>query len=116
MEATSIQEPQSTEPEANSGPAYVPLPSTSALSSLRQSSTLTTVVCDERAIGRLLETIIHRSGLSIEEIARRIGISSNSIRQYLHGRRKRPSLLWFVRLAALCGSTVTVQFPPVGVR
>lgn len=88
----------------------VPIPS-SAFPTFKQASLLTPVVCDERAIGRLLETLLHRSGMSIEEAARRLGVTSNTIRQYLSGRRTRPSLLWFVRLAALCGAKVTVEYP-----
>lgn len=90
----------------------VPLPSTSAVPSFRSTSTLTPLVCDERAIGRLLETLIDRAGLSIEEVARRMGVaSSNTVRQYLAGRRSKPSLLWFIKLATLCGARVTVEFP-----
>lgn len=104
-----IQEPLLTLSDPpDDGPAIVPMPATSPF---RQSSILTPVVCDERAIGRLLETILHRSGMSIEEAARRLGVTSNSIRQYLAGRRRKPSLLWFVRLANLCGSSVEVRFP-----
>lgn len=90
---------------------FVPLPSSSAIPAFKSSSLLTPVVCDERAIGRLLETLLSRSGMSIEEASRRLGVTSNTIRQYLHGRRTKPSLFWFVRLATLCGASVSIQFP-----
>lgn len=96
------------------GPA-VPLPSTRAVvpafSPYVRTSSLTPVVCDERAIAGLLEALLTRSGVSVKEAARRLGCSPQSIRQYLHGRRDKPSLLWFVRLAAVCGVTVKVEFP-----
>ncbi len=93
----------------------VPIPSTST-SSFRSTSSLTPVVCDERAIGRLLETLLHRAGLSVNEASRRLGVNTNTIRQYMAGRRSRPSLLWFVKLAILCGARVTIEFPERPVR
>lgn len=89
----------------------VPIPSNSAIPAFRASSSLTPVLCDERAIGRLLETLISRGGISIGEASRRLGVTTNTVRQYLAGRRSRPSLLWFVRLAEACGAKVTVEFP-----
>jgi lambda repressor-like predicted transcriptional regulator len=112
MLTTHVQEPlASSAVSQTDGPALVPIPASSSIPAFKSTSTLTPVVCDERAIGRLLETILHRSGLSIEEVSRRMGVTSNTIRQYLAGRRSRPSLLWFVKVAGLCGATVTVQFP-----
>lgn len=78
---------------------------------LRGSSPLTPLICDERVIDRLLETLISRSGLSVSELARRLGVTTNAIRQYARGRRTRPSLIWFLRLAELCGARVTIEFP-----
>jgi hypothetical protein len=89
---------------------FIPLPSNQA-ATFRSSAPLTPLVCDERAISRLLETLLSRSGLSAGEVARRLGISSNAVRQYLRGRRSKPSLIWFIRLAELCGARVTIEFP-----
>jgi hypothetical protein len=77
----------------------------------RTSSSLTPVVDDERAVARLLETLIYRSGLTTNEVARRLGVHPATIRQYLGSRRTRPSLQWFVRFATLCGARVTLEYP-----
>lgn len=87
------------------------LPSNSTASVFRTSSSLTPLVCDERAIARLLETLLSRGGLTIGEASRRMGVTTNTIRQYLRGRRNKPSLIWFIRLADLCGAKVTIEFP-----
>lgn len=90
---------------------HVPLPSTSSIPTFHSTSTLTPLVCDERAISRLLELILIRGGLSINEAARRLDVAPSSVRQYIRGRRKRPSLQWFIRLAELCGAKVVIEFP-----
>jgi hypothetical protein len=102
--------PDGLAPAEPVGPA-VPMPSgaPSYLTSNR-SSPLTPVVCDERAIGRLLELLLSRSGLTVGEAARRMGVTSNTIRQYIAGRRSRPSLIWFVRLAAICDASVSLEW------
>jgi hypothetical protein len=86
-------------------------PSSSSVPLIRSSAPLTPLVCDERVIQRLLGEIINKGGLTPNEVARRMGVSSNAIRQYLRGRRNRPSLIWFVRLAELCGARVLIEFP-----
>lgn len=116
-------------PEVNSSPAdpsassagatpdaesqFVVVPSSNAFPAFRSSSSLTPLICDERAIAKLLETLIYRSGKTPAAIAAHLGITTNAVRQYLHGRRNRPSLLWFVRLAEICGAKVTIEFPRV---
>ena len=69
------------------------------------------VVADSAAIGRLLETILDRGGLTISEMARRMDVTPQCIRQYIHGRRRNPSLKWFIKLAELAGARVTIEFP-----
>lgn len=87
-------------------------PLASSTPHVRSSSTLSPVICDERVISKLLESLLYRSGQSSGEVARKMGVSPNSVRQYINGRRCRPSLIWFVRLAELCGARVIVEFPP----
>lgn len=87
------------------------VPASQSLPVFKASQTITPVVCDQRAIARLLETIIHKSGLSIHDVAKRLGVTTNTIRQYLHGRRTRPSVQWLVRLAEACGARLVVEFP-----
>jgi DNA-binding transcriptional regulator YdaS (Cro superfamily) len=75
------------------------------------TTSLTPLVCDERAIARLLGALLSRGGLSVGEASRRLGVTTNSVRQYLHGRRNKPSLMWFVRFAEICGARVVVEWP-----
>jgi hypothetical protein len=89
----------------------VPVPAHSMSPIFQNHSSLTPVVCDERAISRLLELILVRSGLSLNEVAKRMGVTPNCVRQYIHGRRGRPSLLWVVKFAETCGSHITIQTP-----
>lgn len=97
-------------PDSDSNPA-IPLPSgASFLPAFRSNSSLTPVVCDDRAISGLLELIVARSGLSVSEIARRLGVGDEAVRQYVRGRRTKPSLSWFVRFAAVCDVDVRLVF------
>ena len=96
--------------EGDLGP-LCPLPSLVTSSPLYKSSPLTPVVCDERVISRLLEILLNRAGLSISEAARRMGNGPNTISQYINKRRCRPSLLWFIKFAELCGAKVTIELP-----
>lgn len=104
-----IQETPSV--EEFDAPLAVPMPSSSTIPSFRSTSSLTPLVCDERAIARLLELMLAKGGLSVNEAAKRMGVTSNAIRQYLRGRRTRPSLIWFIKMAELCGAKVSVEFP-----
>ena len=73
---------------------------------------LHTLVPNERAIARVLEGMLSRSGLTLGEAARALGVTPNAVRQYLRGRRHRPSLEWFIRFARVCGATVRLEWPP----
>jgi predicted transcriptional regulator len=84
-------------------PVSSPLPTS-------RSTTLTPLVLDERAIARLLALMLDRGGLTVSECARRLGITPQGIRQYIHGRR-RPSLLQVLKIAETCGARILVEFP-----
>jgi transcriptional regulator with XRE-family HTH domain len=71
---------------------------------------LTPLVLDERAIARLLELMLDRAGLTISEVARRLGVSPQAVRQYIHGRR-RPSLLQVLKIAETCGARLLIEYP-----
>lgn len=97
----------------------MPLPSSSPASALPASVMI--IVEDDRAIQRLIETLLDRSGLTQSELARRLGITFQSLNQYKYLRRKRPSVQWFTRLAHACGARVVLEFPsrpimPLNVR
>jgi hypothetical protein len=92
----------------------VPLPSKASLPFISNSPSLTPLVCDERAISRLLEMILERGGLTAGEAARRLGTNSNNVRQYVAGRRTSPGLMWFLKLAEVAGARVFIEFPKRG--
>jgi len=108
-EADSLSEAPS-DPSEDAFP-LVPIPSLVTSSPLYKSSPLTSLICDEEAISRLLEILLQRAGLSISEASRRMGCGHNTISQYINKRRSKPSLLWFLRLAAVCGAKVSIEFP-----
>lgn len=97
------------DPSAHFSPTIVP--TSQQIPAIRSQSSLTPVVCDERAIARLLEMLLSKAGLSVHEAARRMGVHTNVIRQYIAGRRSKPSLIWFIKFANLCGASVTISFP-----
>ena len=105
-EQTSITAP--VEPQ---NPAFAPLPSMSD-ARFGLHMVLPPLVCDERMIARMLEKVLEAGGLSHRSAAKELGMTGNALRQYLVGRRRRPSLIWFVRLCALAGVKVLVEFPP----
>jgi DNA-binding XRE family transcriptional regulator len=115
MNADDLQQPTSTDAPIESPDSLdsVPsiVPSFSSIKTYSPSSYLSPVVCDDRAITGLLETLMHKAGLTTAEMARRMGITRPGVIQYLAGRRTRPSLKWFVRFAELCGARVYVEWP-----
>lgn len=91
---------------------FTPMPGSASVPTFRTQAVLTPLVCDERAIARLLETLLDRAGLSRKEAARRLGMGTEGVRAYLSGRRTRPSLLWFLRFVSLCNARIYLEFPP----
>jgi transcriptional regulator with XRE-family HTH domain len=94
-------------PPPEEAPFVVPV--SSPLPTSRNIS-LTPLICDERAIARLIGLMLDRGGLTISEAARRMGVSSSDLRQYIHGRR-RPSLFQVLRIAQACGTRLLAEFP-----
>lgn len=86
----------------------VPLPSSTG-----GTSTPSTAVVgqDARSIQRLVELLVERSGTPQAELARRLGITIQSLNQYVRGRRVEPSLRWMARLAEVCGARLVIEFP-----
>jgi transcriptional regulator with XRE-family HTH domain len=94
-------------PLPSEAPLVVPVSSPNPTS---RSISLTPFILDERAISRLLGTMLDRGGLTISECARRCAITPQGIRQYIHGRR-RPSLMQVLKIADVCGARILVEFP-----
>jgi transcriptional regulator with XRE-family HTH domain len=81
------------------------------LAPLRQSASLTPVICDPKAISRLLEILLQKGGLTTRAAAQALGVSPQSLRKYLKGQRGKPSLYWFLNFCAACGAKLIVEFP-----
>lgn len=86
------------------------IPSQNSIPVFRSNLQITPIITQDRQIQRLLERLLSTGGLSVNEAARLMGTNPNSIRQYLRGRRNKPSLRWFVALAELCGARVSIEF------
>jgi hypothetical protein len=82
----------------------------SAPAAVPRHATHTPVVNDPRAISRLLEMALSKGGLSVSEAARRLDISPQAIRQYIHGRRN-PTIAQFIKLLGVTGARLVVEFP-----
>lgn len=98
--------------EPDEGPVWAPVPSLTTFPSDGASVELAPVVCDRRAIVRLLETLLWRSGLTVRACAERCGVDESVIRKYLTGQRPQPSVWWLTRFANACGARVVVELPP----
>lgn len=69
------------------------------------------LINDEKSLAKMFQTVVERSGLTKTEICKRLDIRENGFRDYFTGKRKRPSLWWFIRLCDVCGAEITVHFP-----
>lgn len=87
------------------------LPISPAPSYISPSPTIAVVLPDPKRVNRLVEEIIERAGMSQAEVARRLGITPQSLNQYFTHRRERPSIIWIARLAEVCGARLLVEFP-----
>lgn len=89
---------------------FIPVPQVTQFPATMKSSRLS-VVNDQRAIGALLDMMRQKAGLSVSELARRMGCTRGNIQQYLYGRKVNPSVRWLVRYAEICGAQLTVEMP-----
>jgi len=94
-------------PLPNEDPPFVVPVST--LHSTPRSVSLTPLVLDERAISRLLELMISRGGLTVSEVARRMAVTPQAVRQYIHGRRS-PTIKQLLKFAEATGSRILVEY------
>jgi hypothetical protein len=86
----------------------VPLPS---IPSTIPSRHAYAIINDDRAIMALIEVLLDRAGLTQAEVARRMGVTINTVNQYRWLRKKRPSIRWITRLAEACGARLVVEWP-----
>jgi transcriptional regulator with XRE-family HTH domain len=70
------------------------------------------VPSDPEAISRIVDVLLARSGMSLAEAARRLGVANQSLHQYKKGKRKKTSLQWLQRLTEICGAKILIEMPP----
>lgn len=104
-------EPLADEQPSQAGPLFSVSPSAFSIPTSSNLTSLTPLVNDQRAILRLLELILSKADINVPELARRLGVADNCIRQYVSGRRSKPSLQTFLRIAEAAGCKVMIQFP-----
>jgi DNA-binding XRE family transcriptional regulator len=97
-----------TQPE----PLRAVLPGSAHRQSASGPISLTPLVCDQRAIVRLLERLFESRGLTIKEVAQRMGMNERSLQQYTSGRRANPSLMMFLKICEAAGVRVAVELSP----
>jgi lambda repressor-like predicted transcriptional regulator len=84
----------------------------SAIPAQRQGSGLFALPFDGEFAGRtLLLTIERETGLSIAQLAERMGITRQTLQKYLTKDRS-PGLRWLCRVLAAAGGRLCVDFPP----
>jgi hypothetical protein len=87
----------------------VPLPSSVAQTPRR---TRARVVAHEKTIAPLLKELVKDSGLPLSVVADRLGVRRQTVEQYCEKRMlRKPSLIWFAKLAEVCGASIVVEFP-----
>lgn len=120
IDSTVTDSPIEVATDLDTGAATAPTPIPSFSSAARSavsvpySSRLMAVPLDPDGVHVIIERLIAESGLTQSEIARRMGISKQSVSQYVQLRRKRPSIIWLARLALVCGSRILVEAPAKG--
>lgn len=113
-EGVGMGSEQIVAPEVTDGRGAGILPSGGGAGALVRTVAITELICDEHALPRLLERMMKTGGVGVQEIARQWGVNSEAIRQYVKGRRSKPGLAWFVRFAASCGATITMDLKTPG--
>ena len=87
-------------------PAFSPVPS---LTPAPKQAPLV-VLHDEDQVVAVIDILLERAGLTPAEASRRMGIRAQSLNQYRNLRRRRPSIGWLARLAAICGARLTIEW------
>jgi transcriptional regulator with XRE-family HTH domain len=73
-------------------------------------------VTDGEAFAALLQEMRDRAGLTVPEVAHRMGVEPNAVHQYFYRKRGvggTSTMRWFTRYAEACGCEVRLTFPEV---
>lgn len=86
-------------------------PTSQPLPRERQPLSLSVLVNDDRAIAHLIENLMARANLTPTQLADLLGVRPQTIFQYKHGMRRRPSIQWMLRLIDACGGKLILELP-----
>ena len=72
------------------------------------------ILTGDQEFASILQALRLRAGLSIRQVAERMGVSIGSVSQYLYRRRGvdgTGTVQWFLRYVAACGGDVSLTMP-----
>lgn len=70
------------------------------------------LIGDSESVAALTELMRTRAGISMNEVARRLGLKPSTVAQYKHQRRGRGmTVASLVRWASACGCQIVVELP-----
>lgn len=87
------------------------LPASPPVYQAQQPTSLTSAILDSEGIARLLGALLEVSGMNVQQVSRRLGLSENCVREYTKGRRTNPTIRTFVKIVDMMGGRVWVDFP-----
>jgi hypothetical protein len=96
----------SLDPLAVNSPNFHIVPGASSPSGVRRVLTL-----DSASIAEALNAALFSSGLIQADVARRLGITNQSVDQYRRSARSNPSVKWLIRYLQVCGAKLVVELP-----
>ena len=62
-------------------------------------------------LAKVVEELLERADLSQTAASKQLGITRQSLHQYVVSRRTSPSVQWLARLCNLCGAKLIVEWP-----
>ena len=80
---------------------------------VRREEVSSEVVADQAGFAALLREMKLRAGLTVPEVAARMGVSPNTVHQYFYRKRGRggtSTMKWFLRYAEACDCQVVVEW------
>lgn len=105
----SEQSADGTSPTLPSAPSFSPSPMPFRLP---KASRRPVLLSGEDAGRLVIHAIRQETGLSLRQIAERVGVSRQAIESYQY-RHRNPSIRWLGRVVEAVGGRVVIEFPPV---
>ena len=109
------ESPEDTQPSSDPPPEDglrlpIPMPSSTATLPIAPATRMM-VISDDLAVNALIEAMLERAGLTIKEVATRMGVVPQTVSQYKYFKKRKPSVQWLGKLAVACGGKLFIEFP-----